>query len=135
MKFFNSDILEELEHDADVLRSKHPEYETGLCHVLAIALHEKTGLPLGAIIDYDPNIKSIALVHAFVFYKDNFATMLDMFPTFDPDVIEIEEKKLVRLGGEFSSTTLSEARGVADKVLHIFKRQVDAGYLEFFMGN
>ena len=45
------------------------DFEHGDCPIYAIVLHELTGFPLMAMLDYSEEIEKVVLVHAFVEYK------------------------------------------------------------------
>lgn len=59
------------EHQEELTESEE-EHLHGRCHLLAVALHEATGLPLGAYLDEawvdtaDGGVEMTVLVHAFV---------------------------------------------------------------------
>ncbi len=80
----------------------------GACHLLAVALHDITGLPLGAYMEYDFDIDGMALVHAFVIDGEHAIDVRGRFPTseiledeftaFEPDFVLLTREQLCRLG-------------------------------------
>lgn len=62
----------EIVRDDDGLSDSEEEHLHGRCHLIAVALHEATGLPLGAFLDEtwvetnDGGVEMVVLVHAFV---------------------------------------------------------------------
>lgn len=136
----NADRIMDLEDKAEELKNTREDYLHGRCHALAIALHELTGKPLRAAIEYDSNIKRDALVHAWIQWDDDYIVDVgclreerDMFKDFYVgyfDVIEIDTTALTRLGGEVDRFQYEAAMKVARDVMTIALEQVQAGALE-----
>jgi hypothetical protein len=84
------------------------EHLHGKCHLVAIALHRLTGLPLSATLDVDMWTERTVLVHAYVKNGDlgvdvrgqfDIETISDEFEVNDHwDVMDIPEEDLMLLG-------------------------------------
>jgi hypothetical protein len=84
------------------------EFLHGKCHLLAVALHELTGLPIGAYLDTDIETERTVLVHAFVVDGDDGidirgrlpinAIIEDEFDTFDPEFVMLSREDVLLLG-------------------------------------
>lgn len=95
------DIERELTDDEELMLHGH-------CHFFAVAMHELTGLPLAAYIDYDMDIDRYALVHAFVVdgpdaidirgrmpLKDIIA---GEFEVWEPEYVDASREELLKFG-------------------------------------
>lgn len=89
-----------------------PDYNYGSCHVLAIALHRLTTLPLHACINWNEDMQCTVLVHAWISLPDNFAlsaggveeldSMLSRYPEAQErsaELIALTEVELVEILG------------------------------------
>jgi hypothetical protein len=84
------------------------EFLHGRCHLLAVALHELTGLPIGAYLDTDIESGGTVLVHAFVVEGDDGIDVRgritvddildDEFDTFDPEFAMLSKESVFLLG-------------------------------------
>lgn len=107
----------------------------GRCHLLAIALHRATGLPLHATLDVDEWTERTVLVHAYVKEGDEgidirgrfpLETIEDDFPVNQPFETEISEADLMHLGsgkriaikenGKFYKKALSYADNIVSEL-------------------
>lgn len=79
----------------------------GHCHLLAIAMHEQTGLSLVAYVESDFETETTVLVHAFVLDGDHAIDIRGRIPLddvlidfvfFEPELIEISRDDLLLLG-------------------------------------
>ena len=89
------------------------KYLHGQCHIFALALHKLSKLPLYALMDYDPEIEAVCLVHATVKLSDanseNKFKVLDIsglqypdevvekYPTWEPGWTQITPAALLKL--------------------------------------
>lgn len=136
----NVDRIMDLEEQAEALKNSREDFLHGQCHALAIALHDLTGKPLRAAIEYDSDIQCDALVHAWVQWDEHYVIdmgclreELDMFKDFNVgfmEIVEIDTAEMMRLGGEVDCYQYEAAMKVARDVLHIALEQVRAGALE-----
>lgn len=84
------------------------EFLHGKCHLLAVALHELTGLPIGAYLDTCIETERTVLVHAFVVDGEtgidirgrlNVDDILeDEFDTFEPEFVMLSREDVLLLG-------------------------------------
>jgi len=80
----------------------------GDCPIYAIALHELSGLPLMAMLDYSDEIDKTVLVHAFVMHNnkvidaEGYKTIDDIEDEFpienEAEVVNITPKELIKIG-------------------------------------
>jgi hypothetical protein len=104
-------------------------FEEGDCPIFAIALHRLSKMPLMALVEYDEQMGSTVLIHAYVKLDDRWrldATgetdvnwMLQKYPNNgDAEEIEISEKDLLELGyGKSKCPTLQQVLPHAKEVL------------------
>ena len=104
-------------------------FEEGDCPIFAIALHRLSKLPLMALIEYDEQMGSAVLIHAYVKLDNKWridATgetdvdwMLQKYPNNgNAEEIEISEKDLIKLGyGKNKCPTLQQVLPHAKEVL------------------
>jgi hypothetical protein len=104
-------------------------FEQGDCPIFAIALHRLSKLPLMALVEYDDEMGSAVLVHAYVKLNDKWridATgetdvdwMLQKYPNSGAaEEIEISERDLIKLGyGKNKCPTLQQVLPHAKEVL------------------
>lgn len=104
-------------------------YEDGDCPIFAIALHRLSKLPLMALIEYDEELGSTVLIHAYVKLDDEWridytgettvSFMLRKYPNNgNAEEVEITEKDLIDLGyGKTKCPTLSQVLPHAKEVL------------------
>lgn len=84
------------------------EFLHGKCHLLALALQELTGLPIGAYLDTDIETERSVLVHAFVVDGDDGIDIRgrlpiddiieDEFDTFEPEFVILSREDVLLLG-------------------------------------
>lgn len=117
------------------LTSDEIEFLHSRCHLLAIALHKMTGLPLHATLDVDEWTERTVLVHAYVKDGDDgvdirgrfsVETIEDDFPVNQPFETEISEVDLMHLGsgkriainenGKFYKKALSYADNIVGEL-------------------
>ncbi len=110
-------------------------FEAGHCPIFAIALHRLSKLPLMALIEYDEELESTVLIHAYVKLdemwridatgKTTVDHIEDSYPNYgDTEEVEISEKDLLELGyGKNKCPTLQQVLPYAKKVLQ--KIEVD----------
>jgi GNAT superfamily N-acetyltransferase len=103
--------------------------EQGDCPIFAIALHRLSKLPLMALVEYDDEMGSAVLIHAYVKLNDKWridATgetdvdwMLQKYPNNGAaEEIEISERDLIKLGyGKNKCPTLQQVVPHAKEVL------------------
>ena len=116
------------------------DFEEGDCPIFAIALHRLSKLPLMALVEYDEEMGSDVLIHAYVKLDDkwrvdasgetNVAHMLAKFPNNgDAEEVQISEKDLIKLGyGKNKCPALSEVLPYAKEVL----QDIEQGVAENF---
>jgi hypothetical protein len=104
-------------------------FEQGDCPIFAIALHRLSKLPLMALVEYDDEMGSAVLIHAYVKLNDKWridATgetdvdwMLQKYPNNGAaEEIEISERDLIKLGyGKNKCPTLQQVLPHAKEVL------------------
>jgi pyrimidine deaminase RibD-like protein/predicted nucleotidyltransferase len=104
-------------------------FEEGDCPIFAIALHRLSKLPLMALVEYDEQMGSAVLIHAYVKLDDRWridATgetdvdwMLQKYPNNgNAEEIEISEKDLIKLGyGKNKCPALQQVLPRAKEVL------------------
>ena len=84
------------------------EFLHGKCHLLAVALHELTGYPIGAYLDTDIETERTVLVHAFVLDADDGIDIRgrmpsddiieDEFDKFEPEFVVLSREDVLLLG-------------------------------------
>ena len=111
------------------LLSESLNFEEGDCPIFAIALHRLSKLPLMALVEYDEQISSTVLIHAYVKLDDRWRIdstgetdvnwMLQKYPNNgNAEEIEISEKDLLELGyGKNKCPTLQQVLPQAKQVL------------------
>lgn len=104
-------------------------FEEGDCPIFAIALHRLSGYPLMALVEYDEELNSTVLIHAYVKLDNRWrldATgevdvpwILAKYPNNgNAEEIEITEKDLLKLGyGKSQCPSLQEVLPYAKEVL------------------
>ena len=104
-------------------------FEEGDCPIFAIALHRLSKLPLMALVEYDDEMDSTVLIHAYVKLDDRWRIdvsgetdmnwMLQKYPNNgNAQEVEISEKDLLELGyGKSHCPTLQQVLPHAKKVL------------------
>ena len=104
-------------------------FEEGDCPIFAIALHRLSKLPLMALVEYDEELGSTVLIHAYVKLDDRWRLditgetdvdwMLQKYPNNgNAEEIEIGEKDLLELGyGKSKCPTLQQVLPHAKEVL------------------
>ena len=109
-------------------------FEEGDCPIFAIALHRLSKLPLMALVEYDEEMGSTVLIHAYVKLNDewrvdasgetNVPHMLAKFPNNgSAEEVQISEKDLIKLGyGKNKCPALSEVLPHAKEVLQDIKQ-------------
>lgn len=91
-----------------ILAKNNEQFLHGQCHLFALALKEASGLPIAAILDFDPNLNKVCLAHAFVRphddyiidlkgYREEFSLQKE-FDMFEPESVSITELNLLKLG-------------------------------------
>jgi hypothetical protein len=120
------------ENFADGMKSEM-NFEQGDCPIFAIALHRLSKLPLMALVEYDDEMGSAVLIHAYVKLNDKWridATgetdvdwMLQKYPNNGAaEEIEISERDLIKLGyGKNKCPTLQQVVPHAKEVLQDIK--------------
>lgn len=107
------------------LTDEEDYYLHGLCHLLTIALHRRTGLPPYATLDRDDWTEETVLVHAYVRDGEDgidvrgrfdLDTIVDTFPTSRPFEVKISEQELILLGG--GSPAVDETSGQCRNAAH-----------------
>lgn len=110
------------------------DFEEGDCPIFAIALHRLSKLPLMALVEYDEEMGSTVLIHAYVKLNDawrvdasgetNVPHMLAKFPNNGAaQEVQISEKDLIKLGYEKNKCpSLSEVLPYAKKILQDIKQ-------------
>ena len=110
------------------------DFEAGDCPIFAIALHRLSKLPLMALVEYDEEMGSTVLIHAYVKLNDewrvdasgetNVPHMLAKFPNNGAaQEVQISEKDLIKLGyGKNKCPALSEVLPHAKEVLQDIKQ-------------
>jgi len=105
------------------------DFEEGDCPIFAIALHRLSKLPLMALVEYDEELGSTVLIHAYVKLDDRWRLditgetdvdwMLQKYPNNgNAEEIEIGEKDLLELGyGKSKCPTLQQVLPHAKEVL------------------
>ena len=105
------------------------DFEEGDCPIFAIALHRLSKLPLMALVEYDEQVGSTVLIHAYVKLDDRWRLdalgetdvdrMLQKYPNNgNAAEVEISEKDLLELGyGKNKCPTLQEVLPYAKQVL------------------
>ena len=91
------------------------KYLYGKCHIFALALHKLSKLPIYALMDYDPEIQAVCLVHATVKVVDktinsdvsyqvldisglqNPDEVVDKYPTWEPGWTHITPSALLKI--------------------------------------
>lgn len=115
------DVLEEIEQE---LKDKYETYLHGQCHLLALALHEKFGLPLEYALEYDIDIDRLALQHAWVRWDDTHIVDIGGLRTIksvEYDFGPVENRQtgtvaeLINLGGKATQ----DERKAADALAHL----------------
>jgi hypothetical protein len=111
------------------LLSESLNFEEGDCPIFAIALHRLSKMPLMALVEYDGQISSTVLIHAYVKLDDRWRIdstgetdvnwMLQKYPNNgNAEEIEISEKDLLELGyGKNKCPTLQQVLPQAKQVL------------------
>ncbi len=84
------------------------EFLHGKCHLLAVALHELTGYPIGAYLDTDIETERTVLVHAFVVDGEDGIDVRGRMPiddiieeefdTFEPEFVTLTREDVLLLG-------------------------------------
>jgi len=104
-------------------------FEEGDCPIFAIALHRLSKMPLMALVEYDEQMGSTVLIHAYVKLDDRWRLdasgetdvdwMLQKYPNNgNAEEIEISEKYLLELGyGKSKCPTLQQVLPHAKEVL------------------
>ena len=104
-------------------------FEEGDCPIFAIALHRLSKMPLMALVEYDEQMGSTVLIHAYVKLDDRWRLdasgetdvnwMLQKYPNNgNAEEIEISEKDLLELGyGKSKCPTLQQVLPYAKEVL------------------
>jgi len=104
-------------------------FEEGDCPIFAIALHRLSKMPLMALVEYDDQMGSTVLIHAYVKLDDRWRLdasgetdvdwMLQRYPNNGhAEEIEISEKDLLELGyGKSKCPTLQQVLPHAKEVL------------------
>jgi hypothetical protein len=104
-------------------------FEEGDCPIFAIALHRLSKMPLMALVEYDEQMGSTVLIHAYVKLDDRWRIdftgetdvnwMLQKYPNNgNAEEIEISEKDLLELGyGKSKCPTLQQVLPHAKEVL------------------
>jgi len=104
-------------------------FEEGDCPIFAIALHRLSKLPLMALVEYDEQMSTTVLIHAYVKLDDRWRIdstgkigvewMLNKYPNNgNAEEIEISEKDLIELGyGQSQCPTLQQVLSHAKQVL------------------
>jgi len=104
-------------------------FEEGDCPIFAIALHRLSKMPLMALVEYDEQMGSTVLIHAYVKLDDRWRLdasgetdidwMLQKYPNNgNAEEIEISEKDLLELGyGKSKCPTLQQVLPHAKEVL------------------
>lgn len=124
-------------HDemVDAIVMEYEQYLHGECHLLAIALHQRTGLPLGAYLDTDLESGNVFLLHAFVMDGEHIIdlkgrrsheNMLEDFDSFDPDLCRMGVDEVLKLGQgriRVPAARLREANPAVDRVMALLKCQ------------
>jgi len=95
----------------DEQRPENPDYLHGQCHILALALHRVSGLPIEGAVAFDHDINQWALVHAWVTWDgveemilhadgvENVDAVLTEFPYGDEaTVTRFTPERLLRMG-------------------------------------
>lgn len=84
------DIERELTDDEGIMLHGH-------CHFFALAMHELTGYPLAAYVEYDMDIDRYALVHAFVVDGEDAIDVRGRMPAADiiKDEFDFWEPELI----------------------------------------
>jgi hypothetical protein len=105
------------------------DFEDGDCPIFAIALHRLSGRPLMALVEYNEELNSTVLIHAYVKLDNRWrldATgevdvpwILAKYPNNgNAEEIEIAEKDLLALGyGKSQCPSLQEVLPYAKEVL------------------
>jgi hypothetical protein len=120
-------------------------FEEGDCPIFAIALHRLSKMPLMALVEYDDQMGSTVLIHAYVKLDDRWRLdasgetdvdwMLQRYPNNGhAEEIEISEKDLLELGyGKSKCPTLQQVLPHAKEVLQNIEedQQGMAEYREF----
>jgi hypothetical protein len=107
-------------------------FEEGDCPIFAIALHRLSKLPLMALVEYDEQMGSTVLIHAYVKFTDGrkypcvdingegtTEGYLQQFPhNGNAEEVQISEKDLLELGyGKSKCPTLQQVLPYAKQVL------------------
>jgi 8-oxo-dGTP pyrophosphatase MutT (NUDIX family) len=104
-------------------------FEEGDCPIFAIALHRLSKLPLMALVEYDEQMSSTVLIHAYVKLDDRWRLdasgetdvnwILQKYPNNgNAEEVEISEKDLLELGyGKNKCPTLQEVLPYAKEIL------------------
>lgn len=107
-------------------------FEEGDCPIFAIALHRLSKLPLMALVEYDEQLGSTVLIHAYVKFMDGrkypcidingegtTESYLEQFPNNgNAEEVAISEKDLSELGyGKSQCPTLQQVLPLAKEVL------------------
>lgn len=105
-------------------------FEEGDCPIFAIALHRLSNLPLMALVEYDEDMNSTVLIHAYVKLDDRWRIdasgetdvdwMLQKYPNNgNAEEVEISEKNLIELGyGKSQCPTLQQVLPYAKEILN-----------------
>ena len=105
------------------------DFEEGDCPIFAIALHRLSKLPLMALVEYDEQMGSTVLIHAYVKLDEKWRLdasgetsvhwMLRKFPNSgDAEEVEISEKDLLELGyGSNQCPSLQQVLPLAKELL------------------
>jgi hypothetical protein len=125
-------------------------FEEGDCPIFAIALHRLSKMPLMALVEYDEQMGSTVLIHAYVKLDDRWRLdasgetdvnwMLQKYPNNgNAEEIEISEKDLLELGyGKSKCPTLQQVLPHAKEVLQNIEegqQGVTEGLNEFAQGD
>jgi len=103
------------------------DFQYGDCPIYAIVLHEITGLPLMAMLDYSEEIEKTVLVHAFVSYNGkaidsegikDIQDIEDEYPIeTEAWISEITPEELLQLGYDGNCPTKQQATNHAASLL------------------